>query len=82
VRDRFGRAAEFTLSKLTHRYPDWKKHEPALTSKTVSRAPMNYRDFLEDPPAGVDPCYNLDAETREAVASGIDELAAFEKLWR
>jgi hypothetical protein len=80
--NRFGRTAEFTLSKLTHRYPDWKKHEPALVSKTVSRAPMNYRDFLQDPPPGVDPCYELDAETREAVASGIDELAAFEKLWR
>ena len=79
---RFGRTAEFALSKLTHRYPDWKKHEAALASKTVSRAPMNYRDFLEDPPSGVDPCYELDVETREAVASGIDELAAFEKLWR
>ena len=79
---RFGRTAEFALSKLTHRYPDWKKHEAALASKTVSRAPMNYRDFLEDPPPGVDPCYELDTETREAVASGIDELAAFEKLWR
>src|SRR6266581_2187863 len=31
---RFGRTAEFTLSKLTHRYPNWKKHEPALASKT------------------------------------------------
>jgi uncharacterized phage-associated protein len=79
---RFGRTAEFALSKLTHRYPDWKKHEPALASKTVSRAPMNYRDFLDDPPPGVDPCYELDAETREAVACGIDEVAAFEKLWR
>jgi uncharacterized phage-associated protein len=79
--NRFGRATEFALSELTHRYPDWKKHEPALASKTVSRAPMNYRDFLEDPPAGVDPCYELDADTREAVASGIDELAEFERRW-
>jgi hypothetical protein len=31
--NRFGRTAEFTLSKLTHRYPDWKKHEPALCRK-------------------------------------------------
>ena len=80
--NRFSRATEFTLSKLTHRYPDWKKHEMALASNTVSRAPMNYRDFLEDPPPGVEPCYELDAETREAVASGIDELAAFERAWR
>src|SRR6266404_3702430 len=67
---RFGRVDKFELSELTHRYPDWKKHEPALASKTVSRAPMNYRDFLDDPPPGVDPCYELDAETRKAVAAG------------
>jgi len=79
---RFGRTTKFALSKLTHRYPDWKKREAALASKTVSRAPMNYRDFLEDPPPGVEPCHRLDDEMREAIASGIDELAAFEKLWR
>ena len=79
---RFGHVEKYMLAKLTYRYPDWKRHESSLRSKVVSRAPMNYRDFLEDPPAGVDPCYELDAETREAVASGIDELAAFEKLWR
>src|ERR1700736_134394 len=77
----FGRVERFTLAKLTHRYPEWKRHEPALRSKVVSRAPMNYRDFLEDPPAGVDPCYELDVKTREAVASGIDELAEFERRW-
>jgi uncharacterized phage-associated protein len=80
--NRFGRVEKYTLAKLTHRYPDWKKHEAALKTKTVSRAPMNYRDFLEDPPLGVDPCYKLDDEAREAVAAGIDELAVFEKLWR
>src|SRR5437870_4748342 len=45
----FGRIKEFDLSKLTHRYPDWKKHEAALKSKVVTRVPMNYRDFLQDP---------------------------------
>ena len=44
--DRFGRVDKFELSKLTHRYPDWKKHEAALKSKVVTRVPMNYRDFL------------------------------------
>src|SRR5258708_7726096 len=46
--DRFGRAAEFALSKLTHRYPDWKKHKPAIAAKTASPAPINYRDFPHD----------------------------------
>jgi uncharacterized phage-associated protein len=80
--DRFGRAAEFNLSKLTHRYPDWKKHEPALTARTASRVPMNYRDFLEDPEGNADPCFELDDRDRKAIASGIDEIAAFERRWR
>ena len=29
---RFGRTAEFALSKLTHRYPDWKKQPQQLDS--------------------------------------------------
>jgi uncharacterized phage-associated protein len=80
--NRFGRVDKFELSKLTHRYPDWKRHESSLRSKVVSRPPMNYRDFLEDPPPGVEPCHRLDDDMRDAIASGIDELAAFEKLWR
>lgn len=79
---RFGRVERFALSKLTHKYPDWKRHEPALRSKLVSRVPMNYRDFLKDPESGVDPCYRLGAREREAIASGIDEVAAFERCWR
>ncbi|HEV2046072.1 MAG TPA: Panacea domain-containing protein [Chthoniobacterales bacterium] len=78
----FGHVTQFALSKLTHRYPDWKKHEPALAAKTASRVPMNYRDFLEDPKGNADPCFELGDKDREAIASGIDDLAAFEKLWR
>lgn len=79
---RFGRADKFALSKLTHRYPDWKKHAQALDSKTVSRVPMSYRDFLEDPEGDVDPCFKLGDKERKAIASGIDEVAAFERRWR
>jgi len=79
---RFGRTAEFALSKLTHRYPDWKRHEAALQSNVVTRVPMNYRDFLEDPEGNIEPCYALAAKERKAIASGIDEIAAFERLWR
>ena len=76
---RFGRTAEFALSKLTHRYPDWKRHEAALQSNVVTRVPMNYRDFLEDPEGNIEPCYALAAKERKAIASGIDEIAAFER---
>src|SRR5437870_7439541 len=32
---RFGHVEKYTLAKLTHRYPDWKRHESSLRSKTV-----------------------------------------------
>lgn len=80
--ERFGRVEKYTLSRMTHRYPDWKKHEAALQSNVVTRVPMNYRDFLEDPEGNIEPCYALAAKERKAIASGIDEIAAFERLWR
>jgi len=43
---------------------------------------MNYRDFLEDAEGNIEPCYALAAKERKAIASGIDEIAAFERLWR
>ena len=78
----FGHIARFDLAKLTHEYPEWKRHEAALKAKLVSRAPMNYRDFLEDPPKGYEPCHPLTKEAREAVAEGIGEMADFERSWR
>jgi uncharacterized phage-associated protein len=78
----FGHFDGFTLADMTHAYPDWQRHEQALKSKLVSRAPMSYRDFLDDPAEGIEPCHPLTAEEREAVASGIEEIAAFERAWR
>ena len=78
----FGHVARFDLAKLTHEYPEWKRHEAALNAKLVSRAPMNYRDFLEDPPKGFEPCHPLTKEMREAVAEGICEMADFQRSWR
>ena len=74
--------SRFNLAELTHEYPEWKRHEAALKAKLVSRAPMNYRDFLDDPPKGVEPCYPLTPGEREAVADGIGEVASFERSWR
>jgi uncharacterized phage-associated protein len=77
----FGNKDAFALAELTHVYPEWKRHEEALKAKLASRAPMNYRDFLDDPPAGYEPCHRLTDEEREAIASGIGEVADFERLW-
>jgi uncharacterized phage-associated protein len=80
--EKFGTMDEFTLAETTHAYPEWKRHEASLAAKLTSRAPMNYRDFLSDPPPGFDPCHPLTDEERDAVASGIGELADFERSWR
>ena len=79
---KFGQVARFELAKMTHAYPEWRRHEAALNAKLVSRAPMNYRDFLEDPPKGFELCHPLTPEGREAVADGIGEVADFERSWR
>jgi uncharacterized phage-associated protein len=78
----FGRCGRFELADLTHGYPEWKRHEAALLAKVVSRAPMTYRDFLEDAPKGYEPCHPLTKVDREAIADGIDEVAGFERAWR
>lgn len=79
---RFGRVDKFALSEVTHQYPEWKRHEPALRSNLASRVPMNYRDFLRDPEGDADPCFALGKKDREAIAIGIDEITAFERRWR
>lgn len=78
----FGSKDGFVLAELTHAYPEWTRHEASLKAKLTSRAPMNYRDFLEDPPAGYEPCHPLTPEERDAVADGIGDVASFERSWR
>jgi len=79
---KFGGLDGFALADMTHAYPEWKRHEEALKAKLESRAPMNYRDFLLDPPEGFEPCHPLSEAEREAVAEGIGEVASFERSWR
>lgn len=80
--DTFGSKDQYKLAEVTHAYPEWTKHEAALKSKSISRAPMSYRDFLAEPLPGFDPCFALDDDSRAAVAEGIDERAAFERVWQ
>jgi uncharacterized phage-associated protein len=76
----FGQMDHFALAEHTHRYPDWKRHEPALEGKRETRIPMSYRDFLDDPEPGTDPCHPLSPEEREALAQGIKERFAAERI--
>lgn len=76
----FGHMDSFELADYTHRYPEWKRHESALVDKRETRVPMNYRDFLEDPEPGVEPCHPLNQEERIALAQGIQERFDAERI--
>jgi uncharacterized phage-associated protein len=48
ILEKYGAFDQFTLSNLSHRFPEWKKYESALKQKVASRFEMNYIDFFED----------------------------------
>lgn len=48
ILEKYGAFDQFTLSKLSHQFPEWKKYESALKQKVASRFEMNYIDFFED----------------------------------
>ena len=79
---KFGRIEKYALSGLTHRYPEWKRHEAKLVSKRVSRVPMAYQDFLLDPEGTIDPCFELSEQDRKDRRSLLAELESFEARWR
>ena len=78
---KFGQFDEFALAKLTHEYPEWKRHEAALKGETSSRVKMSFSDFLEDPPAGIDPCHPLDERERSIRREEVQELCVIHNLW-
>ncbi len=77
----FGSFDQFKLAELSHEYPEWKKHEAALSSESSSRVKMSFSDFLEDPPAAFDPCYPLDDEERIVRREEVQELSSLHNLW-
>jgi len=77
----FGQYDQFKLADLTHRYPEWTKHEAALSSENTSRVKMSYSDFLEDGSNMLDPCFALDDPAREIRREEIEELAVIHGLW-
>jgi uncharacterized phage-associated protein len=81
VWEHFGSFDQFILADLSHQYPEWKRHEAALSSESSSRVKMSFSDFLEDPPAPCDPCYVLDDEEREVRREEVQELDSLHSLW-
>jgi len=82
VWDKFGSMDEFELSRLTHEYPEWKKHEKTLDSPSISRVRMNFEDFLEDPALdNIEKCYPLTEDEIEDRKEQLNELNYLESLW-
>lgn len=68
------------IVEKTHQYPEWKRHEAAIAGG-CTRVPMDYLDFLDDPPANVNPCYVLQDEERAARREQLRELHEVAALW-
>ncbi len=82
--EKFGKLSVYSLVEMTHKYPDWKKHE--LKLKANSRVRMNCEDFFEDPQNedpqnGLDMCYPLDPEDRKYKLEHLKELSHIDALW-
>lgn len=76
----FGRFDQFRLRDVTHRYPEWSRHESALGS-VASRIQMNLIDFLDDPANNLNKCSALTDEERKVRREQIEEAAELEALW-
>jgi uncharacterized phage-associated protein len=77
--ENFGYLSQFQIRDLTHRYPEWKRHERAL--KDHKRVAMDYADFFAEPDAGCNPCHALTAKEREAARELFLQRQAFNQRW-
>jgi uncharacterized phage-associated protein len=80
VWDKFGHLDPFALAKLTHEYPDWKKHADELTLD--SRIQMDISDFFDDPDIAIEQLFELDAQEKHLRREALSEYSQLESLWR
>jgi len=77
----FGEYDNFQLAEITHKYPDWKKHEETLKAMG-GRVRMNYADFFEDQDVEkFDPCFSLSKNQKRERLELLKEYARVENLW-
>ncbi len=77
----FGQYDEFKLAELTHEYPEWKRHEAAISGGSSSRVKMSFIDFLDDPSTPFDPCHPLTEQERSVRCEEVQELCSIHNLW-
>ena len=77
--DKFSHLSKYKLKDLTHKYPEWERHKEALNLD--SRIQIYLEDFLNDPEADIEKCFELDEEDRTARCEQLAEMARIALLW-
>ena len=76
--EKFSQYDQFELAEITHKFPEWIKHQTKLESG-YSRILMDYEDFFADP--SEDRYFQIDEEIKEFSLSALKEYSTVEKLW-
>jgi uncharacterized phage-associated protein len=71
----------FGIVEKTHSYPEWQRHATILAGG-ATRVPMDYFDFLDDPPPEVNPCHRLSLQERQDRLDQLKEMTDAVALWR
>jgi len=80
--ENFGYLPKYQLRDITHRYPEWKRHEHTLLQPGgPRRVQMDYADFFADPAAGCNPCHALTPKEREVARELFLQRQAFDQRW-
>lgn len=77
---KFGKYDGLRLGNITHKYPEWKKHESAINAGVLS-VPMNYIDFFKDPDRKYDPCHELTEKEKQYGCELLIEQSQVENTW-
>lgn len=78
----FGHHDKEKLVDITHHYPEWKRHERALTKFGRKRVGMDYGDFFQEPSTGYDPCHPLTEEDRSNRLELFRDQQVIAALWK
>jgi len=76
----FGHLGQFELVKITHKYPECIAHKEEL--KHNRSVQMDLADFLNDPDADVDKCFELTDKDRDIRREQLEEMFYLESIWR
>ncbi len=76
---KYGHFDQFELAELTHRYPEWKKHEKALDMSP--RIQMALEDLFENLDNSEDDVFQLSSQDKEDRLEQLAEMQELEALW-